>query len=280
MPPTFSVIIPTYNRPEWLRAAVDSVLAQEFEDFEVVVVDDGGTATLDLPADPRVQLLRQDVNTGLSGAMNTGIEAARGDYVTFLDDDDLFTPKRLSMAVPALGTAGVVVCWSEVIGAPPQARRVLEGNVYDTVLDTWAPPKGATVIARSDIPMFDVRYHAMEDLDWWIKVARELDVTTVAEVGYLIRQHREARNLNGPAPRIKFGQMLLREHRQYFDAHRRAAALRWYSMGMIARQLGDHRFARRALWHSFRYRPTVKGLGHVALSMRPSTSCWEDVEPT
>jgi glycosyltransferase involved in cell wall biosynthesis len=279
MPPTFSVVIPTYNRPEWLRAAIESVLAQRFDDFEVVVVDDGGTATLDLPDDPRVRLLRQDVNTGLSGAMNTGLAAARGDYVTFLDDDDLYTPDRLSIAVPALGTAGVAVCWSQVIGAPPQAERMLEGRVYDTVLDTWAPPKGATVIARSAIPMFDVRYHALEDLDWWIKVSRELDVTTVAEVGYLIRQHREPRNLNGPAPRIKFGQMLLEEHHEYFETHHRAAALRWYSMGMIARQLGDYRFARRALLRSFRYRPTIKRLGHVALSMRRSTSSWEDVEP-
>jgi glycosyltransferase involved in cell wall biosynthesis len=273
MSPTFTVVIPTYNRPAWLREAVDSVLAQDFDDFECIVVDDASSLPLDLPADPRVRVIRHDANAGIFASLNTGIAAARGDFVTFLDDDDRFTPDRLSMTLPVLGRAGVVLCWTQVMGRPPDSNgtRMLAGDVYDTVLDDRAPPCAASVIARESVLPFDTRYRALGDLEWWLRTTRVLDVTTVPRVGCLVRHHREPRHRHGPRARIHYGEMLLRERGDYFTSHRRAAAMRWLSIGLVARELGDNRLARRALVRSLRAYPVAKRVGHLLLTLRPST---------
>jgi GT2 family glycosyltransferase len=98
MQPFFSTIIPTHNRAELLGGAIDSALAQEFDDNEIIVVDDGSTdATADVLAryQDRIRVLRQD-QQGPGAARNLGIEHARGQYIAFLDSDDLWFPWTLA----------------------------------------------------------------------------------------------------------------------------------------------------------------------------------------
>ena len=95
--PMFSVIIPTYNRADLIRAALDSVFAQEFKGYEVIVVDDGSTdSTREIleSYDNRIRLFTQG-NKGPGAARNLGLEHATGEYVTFLDSDDLWFPWTL-----------------------------------------------------------------------------------------------------------------------------------------------------------------------------------------
>ena len=95
---TVSVIMPAHNRETFIRDSIDSVLAQTFTDFELIVVDDGSTDTtaaiVDSYTDPRIRLIRQP-NQGVSVARNTGLEAAQGEFITFLDSDDLYYPEFL-----------------------------------------------------------------------------------------------------------------------------------------------------------------------------------------
>jgi len=96
-PPFFSVVIPTYNRADLLRQALDSVSRQECRDFEVIVVDDGSTEDLSsLAAEyEQTRFLRQ-ANAGPSAARNNGLKAAAGEYVAFLDSDDVWFPWTLA----------------------------------------------------------------------------------------------------------------------------------------------------------------------------------------
>src|SRR5512144_2193690 len=94
--PTFSVIIPTYGRAKFLSEAVASVLAQTCADFECIVVDDASPEPATVPDDERVRLSRREENGGPPAARNTGIDAACGTYVAFLDDDDVWVPTRLA----------------------------------------------------------------------------------------------------------------------------------------------------------------------------------------
>ena len=103
--PFFSVVIPTYNRAELLRGALGSVLRQEFKDFEVIVVDDGSTDDLSSVIEEfrdRVAFVRQE-NTGPGGARNRGAATACGNYLAFLDADDLWFPWTLSVFAGLIG---------------------------------------------------------------------------------------------------------------------------------------------------------------------------------
>ena len=103
--PTISVILPTYNPdPARLRRMTDSVLAQSFRDFELIIVDDGSREELRgeieriAALDSRIRLLRQE-NGGVSRARNNGISAAAGEYLAFVDDDDIVSPYFLEEAL-------------------------------------------------------------------------------------------------------------------------------------------------------------------------------------
>jgi glycosyltransferase involved in cell wall biosynthesis len=102
--PKIAVIIPTYNRAHCVRDAIDSVLAQSFQDYELVIVDDGstdGTAGIVKAYGERLTLIRQD-NGGASVARNTGIRASKAEWVSFLDSDDTWEPDKLKVHVEGL----------------------------------------------------------------------------------------------------------------------------------------------------------------------------------
>jgi glycosyltransferase involved in cell wall biosynthesis len=109
-PVEISVVIPAYNRAATIARCIESALVQDFPSFEVVVADDGSSdATREIVAgfaDPRVRLVARESNGGAAAARNSGVAAARGRYVAFLDSDDVFLPGKLATQHAALRTAG------------------------------------------------------------------------------------------------------------------------------------------------------------------------------
>jgi len=97
--PKVSVVIPTYNRAHLIRRAIESVLNQTYQDFEIIVVDDGSTDNTEKVVrsfeDKRIRYIRHERNKGYPKALNTGITVARGEYIAFLDDDDEWLPTKL-----------------------------------------------------------------------------------------------------------------------------------------------------------------------------------------
>lgn len=131
--PLVSVIIPTYNAAPLTEAAVQSVLAQTFQDFEIIVVDDaspdGSGARLEAltAVDARVRVFRQEQNGGPGPARNRGIREARGRYLAFLDGDDLWEPEKLERQLAFMAERGAVFSFT--------AYRVisLTGEVLDRI---------------------------------------------------------------------------------------------------------------------------------------------------
>jgi glycosyltransferase involved in cell wall biosynthesis len=266
--PTFSVIIPTFNRPALLREAVDSVLAQTEPDLECIVVDDGGAERPEMPTDPRVRLVRHAENLGKAAALNTGVDAARGAYVAFLDDDDLYVPERLATALRAHDGVDVVVCGSKWLGSTrTRAPRDLQGNVFDSILDGITPHVDAVSVRREALVPFDVRYRASQDVEWWLRLAEAASVRTVSEVGCLIRRHAGVRHGNDRSARIRFGRVLLEQHASYFESHPRAASFRWFRLGIQAANLGDRRQARQAFVRSLRIRWRSRVAAHLVRAL-------------
>lgn len=116
--PTFSVIIPAYNRGDGLRTTIDSVLSQTYVDFELIIVDDGSTDNtrkiVEGIDDNRIRYIFQN-NEGASKARNTGIEFASGKYVAFLDSDDVFLSHHLENALPILKTDTHICIYTQII---------------------------------------------------------------------------------------------------------------------------------------------------------------------
>lgn len=132
--PKVSVIIPTYNRAKYVKEAIDSVLAQTFQDFEIIVVDDGsidGTGELLKNYNGKIRYIYQ-TNKGLPAARNTGIRAAKGEYIAFLDSDDIWLPDKLDIQLKILeknGDVGLIYSRMFVIDE--------DGVVNPTVYPKW-----------------------------------------------------------------------------------------------------------------------------------------------
>jgi glycosyltransferase involved in cell wall biosynthesis len=277
---TFSVIIPTFRRPDLVAEAVASVVAQTRSDWECLVVDDGGADGLDgldgldaLDADPRVRVIRRPVSGGPAAARNSGLTEARGSIVTFLDDDDRYGPDRLELAAVALTdpTVDVALCWTAWFdsdadaGRPterstntPAEGRLLYGDIADIVLDATTPHLGATAIRAVAVLRFDERYRAAEDVEWWLRTAAASRVATVARVGCELRRHLGTRaNGTDVAGRIAASEQMIRDHHGYFATHPRAEAFRLARMGTLALGANDRAQARSLLTRSIRRRPTA-----------------------
>jgi glycosyltransferase involved in cell wall biosynthesis len=273
--PLISIIVPTYARAAFLTEALASVAGQTVEDWECVVVDDGSPEPVSLPEsiDPRIRLVRRPRNGGPAAARNTGLLEARGAFVTFLDDDDLYTPDRLALGLQGVGRAPVAVCWvrfvAEATTTPTSEGRRLEGDVSDTILDGLTPSLGAVTLARELAPAFDEQLDNLEDVDWWLRTAKAHRFTTVPRVGYLFRRHPGARHRTDAGSRVADNLRFLEREAEYFAHHPRAAALRWKRVGLLAERAGDRRQARRAFVRALRCRPSPATVKHLLRTLRP-----------
>jgi glycosyltransferase involved in cell wall biosynthesis len=264
--PWVTVIVPTFGRPAYLAEAVDSVLGQRERDLECIVIDDASPEPVHVPRDPRLLVVRRTDNGGPAAARNTGLDAARGEVVCFLDDDDLWLPQRLELAAAGLRRAPLAICWTSFVHQPDASGtgRVLEGDVGDTILDGLTPSLGATAVRRADALPFTAGMDNLEDLDWWWRMAQRCRVATEAEIGHRYRNHDGPRARTGLAARLVANEAFLTTHADWFATHPRAAAFRWRRVGLLARAVGDRQRARRAFGRSLRLHPSPRSAAHLA----------------
>jgi glycosyltransferase involved in cell wall biosynthesis len=255
---TYSIIIPTFGRPRFLAEALQSVLVQSIDDFEVIVVDDASPTAVEVPDDRRVRVVRAQHNGGPAAARNLGVQASRGEVLAFLDDDDTWLPNRLELAAVALEDAPVSVCWQ----APSTGRR-LDGAVHDTILDATTPNLGATAVHRSAWRALDGSYRAGEDLVWWLDVSEQAEVATRPAQGLVVRRHPGVRAGYGAEERIAASLRLLRDRDPYFATHPAAAAFRWKRIGLMESSLGRKTAARAAFLRALRLQPSLADAAHL-----------------
>jgi glycosyltransferase involved in cell wall biosynthesis len=262
------VVIPTFGRAGLLSEAVGSVLEQSVGSLECLVVDDGGGALVDLPDDPRVRVIRRPINGGSAAARNTGLGAARGRYVAFLDDDDLFTVDRLGYALAGLETADLAVCWARWLDGPSRPGRVLNGDVRNVVLEGLVPQVGQIAVRRAVVPCFDERLRSGEDVEWWIRASQQLKVATVPAWGLLYRRHSGPRHRKSAADRAKAREEILGWHAEFFAPRPRTRAFQWKRIGRLWMAAGERRRARRAFRRSLRVSPSIRTLWHLVRTLR------------
>ena len=187
--PLVTCVVPTYSRPEGLVRAVESVLAQTYRPLELVVVDDNpDVRAADLLAEhdtdslSRVRYLREGGHSGAGAARNTGITAARGAYVAFLDDDDVWQPEKVARQVAALERApDAGLCYTGTVEQWPDGRRThVPREVDDADLTAELACRNvvgsmSVVCVRTELARehpFDAAMPAWEDLDWFLRLSR------------------------------------------------------------------------------------------------------------
>ena len=175
-----SVIITTYNRRPYLKAAVESVLAQEYADKEVIVVDDGsddGSAE-EMRGLPAGYVWKE--NGGISSARNLGISLAKGEFVAFLDVDDLWKKGKLATQMRLMRETASLISYTDEIWVRNGKRlnqklrhRKYSGMIYGHCLPLCIISPSSAVISRSifeEVGLFDETLPVCEDYDMWLRI--------------------------------------------------------------------------------------------------------------
>jgi len=195
MAPLVSVIVPTHDRLPMLHDAIDSVLAQTYRDFEIIVVDDGsddGTAEkIAARYGSAVRVVAQ-ARRGVAAARNLGVQYSRGAYLAFLDSDDMWRPRKLEIQMGFMQTeARSRICQTEEIWIrngvrvnPKKKHRKPSGDVFRPSLELCLVSPSAALMTRELFERtggFDESFPVCEDYDLWLRIAVEHPVHLIAE---------------------------------------------------------------------------------------------------
>jgi len=200
---TVSVIIPAYNRAYLITGTIDSVLAQTYPHFEIIVVDDGSTdktqEVVNNIKDARIKYIRHEINRGVGEARNTGINAASGEYIAFLDDDDEWLPMKLEKQMNIMNdeTQDVSIVYTLSIMPTDDGFQYIplngpkEGNIFESVLGGDFPQISTLLIKKQCLLagfMFDETIRFVEDWDLLIRLSKHYKFRVVPE--HLAFYHR------------------------------------------------------------------------------------------
>ncbi|MBV6458818.1 MAG: hypothetical protein HONBIEJF_01956 [Fimbriimonadaceae bacterium] len=284
--PRVSVLLTCYNHLAYLPQALDSVLRQTFEDFEVLVIDDVSTdgtrewLTSELPADDRLRVILNDTNLGTYATLNVGLEQATGEFIAILNDDDLWAATKLERQLalfdehPEVGlvhTDGWFIDGQgrQMAGSPLgfEFPRTETGDVLLALVYANKIIASAALVRREcfdEVGAFDVAYFGSGDWDMWLRIAEHYAIGYVNEPLTFYRVHGE--NASHKLDRIWRDDQVLRERivdripayaKKGFPpaAFRRAMAHNWACLGTVRTLNGDASSGREAYWKSIQLQP-------------------------
>jgi glycosyltransferase involved in cell wall biosynthesis len=238
---TISCIIPTHNRVSLLPRAIASIQRQDYDNLEIIVVNDASTdetatvVTKLAEKDNRIRLITNKESRGGSGARNVGIRAAAGDFIALLDDDDEFSDNKLTGQLSFLEqkpSTGMVYGASVII--QPDGTRYLRKPKYRFIdarflLQAYCQFSPPTTLIRKECfktcGLFDESLPAYQDWDMWIRIARNYRIGRIPSITCIIHQEHEL-------PRIGLSRNALTGYSIFRSKHYR-------NMSMVGRYIHD-----------------------------------------
>ena len=269
--PTVSVVIPAYNRAASIRGAIESVLRQTWQDFELLIVDDGSTdatrAEAAKVADPRIRLIATPHNMGAAGARNTGVAEARGTWIAFQDSDDEWLPTKLAKQMARLTAPGGsylgAYCGLLTLGGlddrpgdrlrlryrPDPGITPADGDILAPLLN-GNMISTQTLVVRRDIfhalGAFDEDTTPIEDWDFVIRLAQRGPIAFVDEP--LVHQRFSANSITRNLERtLRSRQRLLEKNMAVYARHSAILARQYFVLAGGHRRAGNLAEARRYL---------------------------------
>jgi glycosyltransferase involved in cell wall biosynthesis len=203
--PLVSVIIPAFNAAKYVQDCITSVLQQTFSDFEILVIDDASSdqtvMLLEQMQDPRLNIISLSENGGVSAARNEGIALAKGEFITFLDADDLWSPDKLALQVQALldnPKAGVAYSWTYYLddktGLKHCIKPRVQGSVHRKLLQkNFIGSIGSNILVRAvaieKLGGFDATLSYAEDWEFCLRLATQWEFVVVPQPQVTYRQY-------------------------------------------------------------------------------------------
>jgi glycosyltransferase involved in cell wall biosynthesis len=273
--PKVSVVIPTYNRTEFLSSAILSVLNQTYQDFEIIIVDDGSTDnTIDVITalnSKKIKYIRHEYNKGEAGTRNTGILNSNGQYIAFLDDDDEWLPEKLELQVNKIENSlqqigliytGLLCCHyiENKLFYQWQYIPLHKGNTYHTLMKKNFIYTPSSVLIRrrclEQIGLFNSEIAYGLDYDYWIRISKHFDFEYLTEPLVRYRLHEnglsnnnELRAMGARDLAMKYGKQIIANN--YWRSV-------YLHLGIELCRKGEMKKGVDALSRSIRYYPTHK----------------------
>jgi len=281
--PLVSVVIPTYNRVRFVGGAIESVLAQSFRDFEIVVVDDCSSedteAVIKKFPTGTVRYIRHNRQRGGAAARNTGITECSGEFVAFLDDDDEWYPEKLTRQMQIMLSApaevggvytGYFIVDRRTNGIRGQIVPTDRGDLSETLLAGNCIGGTSSMLMRRScfekVGLFDERLPSFQDYDLWIRAARKYQFECVREPMLKYYMHADKIWTNSNAL-IQGLELMLRKY-GHAPAFRRKCASYYLSLGVQYCEAKQFEPGRRALMRALRLNPlAVEPYAYLGLSL-------------
>jgi glycosyltransferase involved in cell wall biosynthesis len=226
--PFISVVIPTYNRAGLIKKTIECVLAQTYRDFEIIIIDDGSKDNTNEVAasfnNKNIRYIKHPKNLGATAARNTGIKAAGGEWIAFLDSDDIWLNDKLEKQVKAINCLpddyAVIHCGIQYFDFETGefiSERIARENINEVVKSNLGviPQTSSMLIKKSalfDIGMFDEKLPAMQEAELGLKLAQKYKFKLVDEfLVHCIKNHDQI--MSKPSLYVNAKEIVLENHR-------------------------------------------------------------------
>ena len=203
--PTISVVIPTHNRSWLISTTISYVLNQTYDDFEVIVIDNGSTddtrSVVESITDNRVKYIYQNNSGSPAKPRNTGISVSSGKYVSFLDDDDIWYPNKLETVVHAFESSPYpdIICHSEYENKHGKITNLLQyqskrQDVFEHLMFHGNCLSGSATSVRTEVLLEvegfreEIEFFEIEDYDLWIRISEKFMVFHIPESLAMMRE--------------------------------------------------------------------------------------------
>jgi glycosyltransferase involved in cell wall biosynthesis len=270
--PKISVVIPTKNRAHYVSSAIRSVLCQTYKDFEVIIVDAASTdnteEVINKLHDERIRRFCEKKDRGVSASRNLGIVLSRGEFIAFLDDDDLWTQRKLEKQLELIRSnpnTGAVFSGSyifrddgKLIGSYLPSVR---GKIFPRILERNYVGNCSGVLVRREafdkIGFFDESLPAAEDWDMWIRLAKHYEFDYVNEPLFLYRIHERRITMN-PYAKLQAAKVIFNKLLPDLDESQdrvRTLGHWYYELGRLQCECGDMRKGRKEFIRALNMNP-------------------------
>ncbi len=278
--PKVSVVIPTYNNAQLLHETLDGVRSQSFQDFEIIVVDDGSTDNTEQIVrgyDAKIRYVKQ-ANQGPAAARNHGVALAQGEFIAFLDHDDIWNDRHLETLLAGFArypAAAMVFDDAEAFGVgvapganhvdPKVARSLLDRPVpIRRVWECWVASMSVVMVKKTifhEIGGLHPKIWGLDDLHFYLRLAARFEVRFADYIG--CRKRQTATNLLGLVGLTGSVDYLVDLQRNHLEVVRAVGSMRVrrrlghkrYKLGLICLRKGDLAAARALLWKAYRHNP-------------------------